>query len=232
MAESAVVTAPVLVVALDPWAERVAAHIARGTPDLVAVVCARDRHDCEAAVDGATSRQLALLVAGAEVAGHDSDRAQTCLTRTRAALEARSVTHLEVRNDGASVWVGPTVVPGRPGCAWCWQARCRQHAEALSGGPAPVAGDGRAARVEAAAGERLDSVSLAARAVRAVARRVLMAPEDEAGVVRRFGRDGGAPTIGRVIAVTGCARCDRRVPRPAGWSLHPVVTAGGPTTTR
>ena len=138
--------------------------------------------------------------------------------QARAALEEQLVTHLTVQRDGPSIWVGPTVVPMRPGCSRCWQARSRQHAGVLLGRPT---GGGR---------EATDSVRLAARAARAVARRVLESPEEEAGVIRRFGPPDAVPTVGRVIAVSGCARCDPPLPRPAGWSLRPRVASGAPTT--
>ncbi len=206
MAESVVVTAPVLVVAVDAWSQRVAARIAHGSAGLVEVV-----HD----VDGAPAAHLALLVAG--------DMRPT--RQTDAAI------HLPIGRDAQAIWVGPAVVPDQGGCVWCWQARRRQHAETsfLTGGPAPAAGNGREARVESPAGDALDSVSLAARAARAVTRRVLAAPEAEAGVVRRFDLDGGPASIAQVIPVTGCDRCDPPTPRPAGWSLRPPA---GPSRSR
>ncbi len=205
MAESAVVTARVLVVALDAWSQRVAARIADGTPDLVEIV-----HD----VAGAPAAHLALLVAG----------------DPRAVPQTEAVIHLPVTRDARAIWVGPAVVPDQGGCAWCWQARRRQHAETLALAGPPT--HGREARVESPAGDALDSVSLAARAARAVTRRVLAVPEAEAGVVRRFDLGGGPATVARVIPVSGCDRCDPPTPRPAGWSLRPPAGPSRPTERR
>jgi len=132
-----------------------------------------------------------------------------------AGLEALGVPFLTVERDGHAVWVGPTVVPGHPGCHRCAQARRRQHAGSLPPVLAPVAA------------EDPEVTRLAARAVLAVLRRVLAAPEAEAGVTRRFVAGGTPPLAGRVVPVSGCARCHRLTPFVAGWSLR----AGAVTTT-
>jgi len=200
MAKPAVVNPALLVVAFDPWARSVARMVlqaARGG----AVELDGERDSLDRLLAEATAPSLALLIASA----------QPPLGDVRSALEHRRVPHLTVEPDGCAVWVGPAVVPERSGCDRCWQARRRQHAEALS----------VAFRHDTAEAERwTDQIVLGAKAGLAVARRVLRSPADEAGVVRRFTPDGAAPTAGRVRAVSGCLRCDRLAPRSVRWSLH------------
>ncbi len=222
MAESAVVTDRLLVVAFGEWAAHAATLLARGAPDPVTLVLDGDVRDA-VADDGPAPRLAVLVLSALEPDGGCARHARDA----RTALEEQCVTHLTVQRDGPSIWVGPTVVPMRPGCSRCWQARRRQHAGVLLGRPT---GGGREATGRVSAPADTDSVRLAARAARAVARRVLESPEEEAGVIRRFGPPDAAPTVGRVIAVSGCARCDPPLPRPAGWSLRPGVTAGVQTT--
>jgi hypothetical protein len=200
MAEPPVVKPALLVVAFDPWARSVARMVlqaARGA----AVELDGERDSLDRLLAEASAPSLALLIASA----------QPPLGDVRSALEHRRVPHLTVEPDERAVWVGPAVVTGRSGCDRCWQARRRQHAEALS---ASFVHD------TASAVRRADQIVLGAKAGLAVARRVLHSPGDEAGVVRRFKADGVAPTAGRVRAVSGCPRCDRLAPRTAGWSLH------------
>jgi hypothetical protein len=193
MAQPAAMNLRVLVVGLDPWGERVAASVA-------------------ARVGHPIVPQLHVLAA--TEAGDDLTR--TRLERDGARLMDRGITFLTVVRATDGLWIGPAVVPSAPGCTHCWQARRRQHAELL-----------RAAdRAQRAGGWPWCSlagadVTLAARAILAVGRRLVRAPDREAGVVRRF-RDPGpakAPVeTGRVIPVAGCARCDPRLPRSVAWS--------------
>jgi bacteriocin biosynthesis cyclodehydratase domain-containing protein len=127
----------------------------------------------------------------------------------RKRLQERSIPYLSVRPDGDAVWVGPLVLPGQGGCEDCWQARRRQHAETLD------------ALAEPSPADDADSARLAARATAAVVRRALRAPADEAGGVRRFAPGGAVSHAGRVVAVTGCRRCDGAPERLAGWALRP-----------
>jgi len=201
VAESAVVNDRVLIVAFDPWARRVASLIGRAaTLPGYAVI------DGEAVATGELVDRAATAAVVGLLGGGGCERDEL-----RVALQARRLTHLTVRRAESSLWVGPTVVAHRPGCDWCWQARQRQHAGALA---ARESGTG----VEA--GADVDRVRLGARAAVAVTRHVLGSPEAEAGVVRGFARDGSTAHIGRVIAVTGCTRCDAAIDRPAGWCLR------------
>jgi len=197
MAEPPALNLRVLVVPLDPWGERVAASVA-------------------ARVGHPLVPQLHVLAATET----GDDDARTRLERDGARLMELGITFLTVVRASDGLWIGPAVVPSAPGCTHCWQARRRQHAELLS----------TADRAERAAGWPWCSlagadVTLAARAVLDVARRLVRAPDSEAGVVRRF-RDPAPPTpsaeapgeTGRVIPVAGCARCDPRLPRSVGWS--------------
>jgi hypothetical protein len=209
MAEPAVMSAPVIVLAFGEWGRNVAITLsAAERPPIVAM----DGAACRPAKlfgERAFGRQLAVVVAAGfgNGEGADPDRAGGA-DALRSELEARRVTHLTVARDERSIWVGPTVAPARPGCDACWQARRRQHAEALTLSPAP--GD-------------VDLVAPAARAALAVIRRVLASPETEAGVVRRFVPGGGSPAIGRVIPVAGCARCDPSAGDHPGWSLRSLA---------
>ena len=233
MAEPAVVNEPVLVVAFDPWARRVAAMISTAA-NPASVVLNGDCRTASAWVDDSRPPpRLGVLVTSGR-RGHDrgTSRVGEQGTGIRAALEANGVTYLTVERDGPSIWVGPTIVPGRPGCNRCWQARRRQHAEALSGGLAPLGPDGPDSCRTAAGPADLDLVRLGARTAVAVTRRVRAAPGIEAGVVRRFAPGGAPPLIGRVVAVSGCARCDHGGPHPAGWSLRSRPPAGAVTQTR
>jgi bacteriocin biosynthesis cyclodehydratase domain-containing protein len=201
MAESAVVKPPLLLVPFDPWAAAVAALMLRRAR-AATVELNGEPNELDRLLSGAaTAPSLAVLIGSSSARGD-----------ARRALEDRYVAHLTIEPDERAVWVGPAVIPDRPGCDQCWQARRRQHAESLS----------------AAFGDHTENplphanqIILAAKAGLAVARRVLRAQDDEAGVVRRFTTETAAPTAHRVRAVSGCTRCDRKPPRPPGWSLHP-----------
>ena len=207
MAEPAVVSEPVLLVAYDEWAGAVARMIARALGERARVLLNGGAREPAAVAEAADRARLAVLV----TAGADAHAAR--LAAVRDALEERFVTHLTVRGEGTSVCVGPAVTRTAPGCHRCWEARRRQHGEVA----APSGADGDGAR-------------LGARAALAVIRRVTSAPGEESAVVRLFTGDGASPQIGRVIAVSGCARCDRPHPRPAGWSLRSRSTVGAPIT--
>ena len=172
----------------------------------VARLIAGARDDVVVARDAslAPAARLAVVV----LAGPTADDA-------RLDLEAHAVPHLAVERDEHSVWVGPTVLPGHAGCHRCSRARRRQHTDALLRGPDPVAADDP------------ELWRHGARAALAVIRRVLAAPESEAGVTRRFVPGVPAPLAGRVVPVWGCPRCDPLTPLAAGWS----VRTGGVTAT-
>jgi hypothetical protein len=233
VAEPAVVNDPVLVVAFDPWARSVAAMISTAA-DPASIVLNGDARTADTwVVERSQPPRLGVLVmSGPRSQDQGTARTQERGSAITAALETNGVTSLTVERDGPSIWVGPTIVPGRPGCYRCWQARRRQHAEALSGGLAPLGPDGPDWRRPAGRAADLDAVRLGARTAVAVMRRVLEAPDIEAGVVRRFAPDGVPPLIGRVVAVSGCARCDHTGPRRAGWSLRSRPTADAATPTR
>jgi bacteriocin biosynthesis cyclodehydratase domain-containing protein len=200
MAEPPVVNPAVLAVAFDPWARSVARMLlqaARGA----AVEFDGKPDKLDRLLAGATAPSVAVLIGSA----------QPQLGDVRRALEHRRVPHLTVEPDAVAVWVGPAVVPERPGCDQCWMARQRQHADALRAMFAHDTGTNV---------PQADQILLGARAGLAVAWHVLRSPDDEAGVVRRFTTAGAAPTGGRVRAVSGCPRCDRMAARTAGWSLH------------
>jgi hypothetical protein len=86
------------VIALDPWAERVAARIAGARPNGLCVVMAAD-------APGALERLCAAC----------------------APIEARAIRYLTVLQARDGLWIGPVVVPEAPGCVSCWRARRRQH---------------------------------------------------------------------------------------------------------
>jgi bacteriocin biosynthesis cyclodehydratase domain-containing protein len=231
VAESVVVSDPVLVVAFDPWADQVATTISRALADPVTVVLDREVRGGYLWATEARPWRLGIVVMsriddGERFAGYLEGR----VAAWRAAFEDEYVTYLTVERDRPSVWVGPTVVPFRPGCHGCWLARRRQHAETLSGGQVGILTDASGAPDPAPAPLDIDSVRLAVKTALAVTRRVLASPDAEAGVVRRFSPGGATQSIGRVVPVAGCARCDRSLPAPAGWSLHPRVTAGAAIT--
>lgn len=200
MAEPAVVNPALLVVAFDPWARDVARLLLQAARGAAAALDG-ERDSLDRLLAEATAPSLAVLI------GSHQPR----LGDVRRALEHGRVPHLTLEPDERAVWVGPAVVPGRRGCDRCWQARRRQHAEALLA----VFGHDAGSHVR-----RADKIVLSAKAGLAVARRVLHSLDDEAGVVRRFTAAGTAPTVQRVRAVSGCPRCDRMAPRTAGWSLH------------
>lgn len=209
MAEPAVVNPPVAVLAFGEWGRNVAITLsASERPPILAI----DGAACRPAKlfgDHALGRRLAVVVAAGFGSGQGAGPDETDGAEAlRSELEDRGVTHLTVTRDEGSIWVGPTVAPDRPGCDTCWQARRRQHAEALGLGGAP---------------DDVDLVAHAARAALAVIRRVLASPETEAGVVRRFLPGGGPPAIGRVIPVPGCVRCDAPVGDRPEWSLRALA---------
>ena len=201
--------------------------------NLASVVLNGDSCTADARVIDSSPPRLGVLVTSG-LRAHDRGAAGVDErgAAIRAALEATGAAYLIVERDGPWIWVGPTVVPGRPGCDRCWQARRRQHAEALAGGQAPLGPDSPDSGCPPAGADDLDVVRLGARTAVAVTRRVLAAPDIEAGVVRRFAPDGALPLIGRVVAVSGCLRCDLAVPHPAGWSLRSRPTTGAATQTR
>jgi hypothetical protein len=230
VAEPAVVNDPVFVVFFDPWAGKVAAIISTAADPAPVVLNGDSSAADDWVVDSRPPPRLAMLVmSGMQGHNRGTARKEERGAAMRDALDANGVTYLTVERYGQSIWVGPTIVPGRTGCNRCWQARRRQHAEALSGGLAPLGPDSTDSCAAAAGAAELDMVRLGARAAVAVTRRVLKAPEMEAGVVRRFARGGAPPLIGRVVAVSGCARCDHTVPHRAGWSLRSRPTAGAAT---
>jgi hypothetical protein len=230
MAESAVVNPTVLVAAFDPWARSAATMIA-GVAGSAVTVLEVDTDQADRLLhDGAPSDLGVLIVSGLERDHAEADDVQARLVAVRSALEARHITHLTIERDASAIWVGPTVMPLRPGCDPCWQARRRQHVDALSRGVAPAHPD--TAADHATVVSEFDLARLGAKAGLAVMRRVLGSPDTEAGVVRRFAPGGGSPSIGRVIAVSGCARCDRTLPLPAGWSLRCGAAAGVATDER
>jgi hypothetical protein len=199
----------VVVLAVGEWGRKVAITLsAAERPPILAI----DGAACRPAKlfgDRALGGRLAVVVAAAfgsgDAAANDCTDGAEAL---RSELGALGVTHLTVARDERSIWVGPTVAPGRPGCDACWQARRRQHAEVL--GPSGMPDD-------------VDLVPHAARAALAVIRRVLTSPETEAGVVRRFLPGGGPPAIGRVIPVSGCMRCDLSAGDRPEWSLRSLA---------
>jgi hypothetical protein len=187
------VNSSALVLAFGEWGRNVATTLSAAERPRIPVIDAGRRPAKRWRRRAIASRLVVVVAAGAgcdDGSGSDPGDGADAL---RSGLNALGVTHLTIERDKCSVWVGPTVVPVRPGCDTCWQARRRQHAQALT--HAPEAGD-------------MDLVALAARAAHAVMRRVLTSPETEAGVVRRFLPDGGPPAIGRVVPVAGCMRCD------------------------
>jgi hypothetical protein len=207
MAEPPVVNPPVVVLAFGPWGHNVAVTLsACERPPVLAIDGAACRPDMLFG-DRGSRRRLAVVVAAGPGSDDDSGP-DDGVDALRSELDARGVTHLTVARDARSVWVGPTVAPSRPGCDTCWQARRRQHADALTLDSVP--GD-------------VDLVAHAARAALAVLRRVLASPETEAGVVRRFLPGGGPPAIGRVVPVPGCARCDASVGYRPEWSLRSLA---------
>jgi hypothetical protein len=225
MAESAVVNPTVLVAAFDPWARSAATMIAGVAGSAVTVLDVDTDQADRLLHDGASADLGVLIVSGLERDQAELAHVQARLVAARSALEARYVAHLTIERDAGAIWVGPTVMPLRPGCDRCWQARRRQHVDALSRGLAP-AHPGTAAADHATVVSEFDLARLGAKAGLAVMRRVLGSPDTEAGVVRRFAPGGGSPSIGRVVAVSGCARCDRTLPLPAGWSLRRGAAAG------
>ncbi|HYB30714.1 MAG TPA: hypothetical protein VEF89_29215 [Solirubrobacteraceae bacterium] len=200
MAEPPVVNPALLVVAFDPWARRLARMLLQAARGAAVEFDGRP-DNLDRLVPGATAPSLAVLIGSA----------QSRLGDVRRALEHRRVRHVTVEPYEGAIWVGPAVVPERPGCDQCWRARRRQHADALLAAFARDTGNDM---------PRADQIVLGARAGLAVARHVLRSPDDEAGVVRRFTAAGAAPTGGRVSAVSGCPRCDQMAARTAGWSLH------------
>ena len=201
MAEPALVKSELLIVPCDSSARAVAALMLQGAGG-AAIELNGEPDELDRLLGAASAPTLAVLIGSAPARLGDVHRT----------LEDRYLAHLTIEIDERAVWVGPAVVPDRPGCQHCWQARRRQHADALSA----AFGD-HAANPVRGAGE----IILSAKAGLAVARRVLRARDDEAGVVRRFSTERTAPTAHRVIAVSGCTRCDRKPRRPPGWSLHP-----------
>lgn len=216
MAEPVVVNAPLLVIAFDPWGRAVATMIS-GATDAAVAAFDGDAGDVgsELARRAPTARLAVLVLSGPA----PNERTVARVAFARAALEARGVPSMTVERDEHAVYAGPAVVAGQPGCHRCWQARRRQHAGSLPPALAPVVPDDP------------ELCRLAARATLGVARRVIAAPEAEAGVVRRFVPGGRSPLAGRVVPVSGCPRCDPLTPSIAGWSLHAHVTAGMATTT-
>jgi hypothetical protein len=208
MAEPSVVSPPVVVLAFGGWGRSVAVRLsAVERPPIVAI----DGAACRPARlfgDRAFGRPLAVVVAAGLGSGDDCSDAADGAEALRAQLSARGVTHLTVARDQRSIWVGPTVVPSRPGCDTCWQARRRQHVEVLKLDRVP---------------DDVDLVAHAARATLAVIRRVLASPETEVGVVRRFLPGGGPPAIGRVVPVRGCVRCDASAGDRPEWSLRSLA---------
>jgi bacteriocin biosynthesis cyclodehydratase domain-containing protein len=217
MAEPAVVSVPVVVLAFGEWGRRVAAKLsAVERPPILAL----DGAACRPEVlfsERAYAPSLAVLV------DPDADASAPFGPEAlRSDLQDRGVTHLTVARDDDWVWVGPTVVPLHPGCDACWRARRRQHADALT--HVPVA---RAAPVPGGAGPRVPVTvadpDLAARAALAVLRRTLADPDTEAGVVRRFEPSDGPPAMGRVVPVPRCPRCDASSAPRAEWSLRALA---------
>lgn len=208
----------VAVLGLDPGGMEVARRIADVIGERGVMLDAREP-DAEAWLT-----QYVSLVGLAVIAGTDLPRTvaategETEAAAIRSLCEEAGVAHLAVECGQRLVWVGPSVIPGQPGCHACWQARRRQHAGAHaaqlaitvddeSGQPGPARQPGE------------PSLRLAARAAMAVTRRALRTPQSEAGVVRYFRLDDTDPAGGRVIAVSGCPRCDPVVERSPGWSL-------------
>jgi len=211
MAESAALDGPLLLLACGDWALEAAARMRRVVASAT-VVELGDAADGPFAAGLMRARLGVLFLSRASREGHDGADA---LTTVRARFDARSLPHLAVERDAERLWVGPSVVPGLPGCHSCWEARRRQHGDWLAALRSPVAAS--------------PSPRLAAAAALAVARRLFACPAAEAGVVRRLPLAEPTPSIGRVVPVRGCRRCDPLDRPVAGWSLARARTPLVPT---
>jgi hypothetical protein len=225
MAEPTLVNAAAVVVTFDSWANGVATLIAGVAGSSIATLDGHGNNGAHGHPFNGLPRLAVLVTSRCETDGASADEVTARIAASRSRFDASGITHFTVERDGRSIWIGPTVVAHRSACHSCWEARRRQHADALARGDAvtPPADQARPAMANDSA-----LVSFGAKATLAVVRRVLASPGPEAGIVRRFRPGGGPPDIGRVVKVSGCSRCESPPAFPSGWSLRslaPVVLA-------